>query len=79
MRPRFQYGPFRADAGKINVVIHFEKEFSRLTHRQQKEKLAEYFLISLKTIAEKQKKKILNYDFNLMISDFTEIMKKWMN
>ena len=30
-------------------------------------------------IAEKQKKKTPNYDFNLMISDFTEIMKKWMN
>ena len=61
------------------VVIHFEKEFSRLTHRQQKEKLAEYFLIALKTIAEKQRKKTPNYDFNLMISDFTEIMKTWMN
>ena len=79
MRPRCQDGSFKADTGKIEVVIHFEKEFSLLTHHQQKEKLAEYFLIALKTIAEKQKKKTPNYDFNLMISDFTEIAKKWMN
>ena len=79
LRPRFQYGPFKADTGKIEVVIHFEKEFSLLTHHQQKEKLAEYFLLALKTISEKQKKKTPNYDFNLMISDFTEIMKTWMN
>ena len=77
-RPRFQYGSFKADTGKIEVVIHLEKEFSLLTHHQQ-EKLAECFFIALKTIAEKQKKKTPNYDFNLMISDFTEIMKTWMN
>lgn len=77
LRPRFQYGPFRADTGKVEVVIHFEKEFSRLIHRQQKEKPAEYFLIALITIAEKQKKKIPDYDFNLMIADFTGIINKW--
>ena len=74
LRPRFQYGSFKADTGTIEVVIHLEKEFSLLTHHQQKEKLAEYFLIVLKTISEKQKKKTPNYDFNLMISDFTEII-----
>nr|WP_253709795.1 hypothetical protein [Treponema sp. OMZ 799] len=77
LRPRFQYGPFKTDTGKINADIHFEKEFGQLTHQQQKEKLAEYFLVALKTIAEKQKKKIPGYDFNLMIADFTEIINKW--
>ena len=41
LRPRFQYGSFKADTGTIEVVIHLEKEFSLLTHHQQKEKLAE--------------------------------------
>lgn len=43
LRPRFQYGPFKADTGKIEVVIHLEKEFSLLTHHQQKENCQSIF------------------------------------
>lgn len=79
LRNRFVYGPFRADTGKINVDIHFEKAFSELSYQEQKEKFSEYVLISLNAIANKLKKKKLNYNFDLMIEDFSKLINKWKN
>lgn len=77
LRNRFEYGPFRTDTGKIRANIHFEKEFSELSHQEQKEKFSDYTLIVLNTIIDRLKKKKLNYDFDLMLQDYTTILNKW--
>lgn len=79
LRNRFIYGPFRTDTGKVNININFEKAFSELSHQEQKEKFAEYSLIALNTIIEKLKKKKINYNFDLMLEDFTSILNEWKN
>ena len=78
LRNRFEYGPFRTDTGKIKTTIHFEKEFSELNHKEQKEQFSEYILIALKSITDKLKKKKLNYNFDLMLDDFELILTEWM-
>lgn len=77
LRNRFEYGPFRADTGKVKIVINFEKEFSELSHAEQKLKLSEYILTALDTVIVKLKKKKLNYDFDLMMKDFQDILSDW--
>ncbi|ENX58611.1 MULTISPECIES: hypothetical protein [Acinetobacter] len=77
LRNRFEYGPFRADTGKVQATIHFEKSFSELNHKEQKEKLSEYTLTALNTIIDKLKKKKLHYDFDLMLEDFIKILNEW--
>lgn len=78
LQNRFEFGPFRTDTGKIKAVINLEKEFSELSHSEQKKKLNEYILLALGHITNKLKKKI-KYDFNLMLSDFNVILTEWSN
>ena len=75
LRNRFEYAPFRKDTGKTGVQIYFEREFSELSHAEQKQKISEYFLTALKQIARKQSK--LKYDFKTMIDDFSKILDEW--
>jgi hypothetical protein len=77
LRNRFEYGPFRSDTGRINITIYLERAFSRLSHQEQKEKFSEYVLIGLNTLISKLKKKKVNYDFDLMLEDFSIIIEKW--
>lgn len=77
LRNRFEYGPFRADTGKVQVTIHFEKAFSELSQQEQKEKFSLYTLTVLDTIIDRLKKKNLNYNFDLMLEDFTKIINEW--
>lgn len=77
LRNRFEYGPFRMDTGKVKTVIHFEREFSELSHKKQKEKFSEYMLVALKSITGKLKKKKLDYNFDLMLEDFGSILTEW--
>lgn len=74
---RFQYGNFMKKTGMANIDIFLEKEFSDLNHNEQKAKLAEYFLIAIKTFAQKYQKK-LNYPFDVMIGDFELVLQKWV-
>lgn len=75
LRNRFEYAPFRKDTGKTGAQIYFEREFSELSHAEQKQKICEYFLTALKQIARKQSK--LKYDFKTMIDDFSKILDEW--
>lgn len=75
LRNRFEYAPFRKDTGKTGAQIYFEREFSELSHAEQKQKISEYFLTALKQIARKQSK--LKYDFKTMIDDFSKILDEW--
>lgn len=77
LRNRFVYGPFRTDTGKVNIDIHFEKTFSELSYHEQKEQFTEYALTALNTIADKLKKKKFDYNFDLMIEDFTKLINEW--
>lgn len=77
LRNRFVYGPFRTDTGKVNIDIHFEKAFSELSYQEQKEKFTEYASIALNTIVEKLKKNKLDYNFDLMLEDFTNLINEW--
>lgn len=76
LRNRFAFGPFRSDTGKTRVVIVFEKEFSNLSHSEQKQLIGAYLLHAVKKVADRLKKKI-DYDFGLMISDFKSIVDEW--
>jgi len=79
LRNRYEFGPFRKDTGRTKVTIHFEREFSELNHSEQKNKLCEYFLFALNKTVEKLKTKKLNYNFELMLTDFNEILSNWKN
>nr|WP_314891526.1 hypothetical protein [uncultured Campylobacter sp.] len=75
LRNRFEYSPFRKDAGKTGALIHFEREFSELAPMEQKRKMGEYLLTALRQIAQKQSK--IEYDFAAMIEDFGKILGEW--
>ena len=88
LRNRFEFGPFRADTGKIRIGLNLEKEFSELSHSEQRLKLSEYILFALNPtkcssvciedhVTDKLKKKKLDYDFDLMLEDFNSILTEW--
>lgn len=77
LRPRYSHGPFRTDTGRVNVSIMFEREFSGLSHREQKAVMSEYFLTAATTIATRVKKRLPAYDSTLMLSDFRTILNTW--
>ena len=77
LRNRFEFGPFRADTGKIRIGLNLEKEFSELSHSEQRLKLSEYILFALNHVTDKLKKKKLDYDFDLMLEDFNSILTEW--
>lgn len=77
LRNRFEYGRLMSKTGILKANIHFEKEFSELTQKEQKEKFTEYALMILNEIIKRLKKKKLNYDFDLMLKDFEEIIGEW--
>lgn len=76
LRNRFTYGPFRPATGFMRIVIVFEREFSELSHRRQKQVLSDYFLHAVRQCAKRLEKKI-DYNFELMISDFSAILSQW--
>lgn len=77
LRNRFEFGPFRADTGIIRIGLNLEKEFSELSHADQKLKLSEYFLLALNRVIDRLKKKKLDYNFELVLEDFISILTKW--
>lgn len=77
MRPRYQIGPLRNDTGLIFVTIVFEKDFSYMPAKKQKQTMSEYFLTAVRRIAQRKKK--LAYDFPLLIADFERILNWWTN
>lgn len=76
LRNRFSFGPFRSDSGTIRVGIVLEKEFSDMTRQKQKETLSAYFLHAVGRCAERLSRKV-NYDFGLMKTDFSAILREW--
>ncbi|MCQ4875791.1 hypothetical protein [Butyricimonas paravirosa] len=76
LRNRFSYGPFKPDTGMTRVEIVFEKEFSKLPQQRQKQLLCEYFIHAIQQVASRLNRKI-DYNFPLMITDFTSILKAW--
>ncbi|WP_294628885.1 hypothetical protein [uncultured Bacteroides sp.] len=78
LRNRLELGPFRADTGRVRAVITLEKEFSELSHSEQKKKLGEYILSALCRMADRLKKKV-DYDFERMLADFKAILAEWEN
>ncbi len=76
LRNRFTYGPFRVNTGTTRIVIVLEREFSQLPQSRQKEVLSEYFLHAIGQCAKRLSKRI-DYNFDLMISDFAAILSRW--
>lgn len=77
LRNRYDFGPFRSDTGKVTTTIHFDKEFSELSHEEQRIKISEYFITALTKIGERIRKRKPSYDFDLLLNDFQEIITKW--
>ncbi len=77
LRPRYQIGPLRNDTGLIYVTIVFEKDFSYMPEKGQKETMSEYFLTAVRRIAQRKKK--LAYNFPLLIADFERVLNWWIN
>jgi hypothetical protein len=75
LRNRYEYGGFRN--GVFKVEIHFEKELGEMEHHAQKQKIAFHLEEALNVVIEKLKKKKLVYDFDLMRSDFLNIVNEW--
>lgn len=78
LRYRYNIGPFRKSTGSVNATVVFEKEFSELSHHEQKERMMEYFLTVADRLALRQKNK-LDYDFGLMRTDMERILINWVN
>lgn len=76
LRNRFTYSPFRADTGTARIGIVLEKEFSGQPPRRQKEVLSGYFIHAVGQCAKRLSKRI-DYDFGLMTTDLTAILKEW--
>lgn len=76
LRNRFTFGPFRADTGTSRIVIVFEKEFSEMPVDRQKKLICEYFLRAVGQFAKRIGKRV-EYDFDLMIADFSDILCRW--
>ena len=77
LRPRFQIGPLSKRTGMLYVTIVFEKAFSMLPQREQKQQMSEYFLSAVARIAKRQRK--LAYDFPLLLADFRRVLEWWTN
>lgn len=76
LRNRFTYGPFRSDTGTARVAIVFEKEFSQLPMKEQKQLFCEYLIQAVERVAKRLERKI-DYDLPLMIRDFKSILDDW--
>ena len=77
LRPRYQIGPLSKRTGLIFATIVFEKSFSLLSEKEQKQIMSEYFLTVVDRIAQRKKK--LNYDFSRLMSDFKQTLDWWVN
>ena len=76
LRNRFTYGPFKSDTGMMRVGVVFEKEFSELPALRQKQVLGEYLIHAACQCAKRLSKRV-DYDFELMVSDFSSIVQEW--
>lgn len=76
LRNRFTYGPFRYDTGTVRIGIVLEKEFSEMSTQKQKQILSEYLLHAVGQCAKRLCKKT-DYDFGLMITDFSTVLSEW--
>ncbi|MDE6121090.1 MAG: hypothetical protein K2F63_04815 [Muribaculaceae bacterium] len=76
LRNRFSFGPFRSDSGSMRVGIVLEKEFSQQSHQKQRELLCAYFVRAIEECARRLNKRV-DYNFELMMSDFMSILNKW--
>ena len=77
LRPRYQIGPLSKRTGLIFATVVFEKAFSFLLEKEQKRVMSEYFLTVVQRIAQRKKK--LNYKFDLLILDFKNVLDWWVN
>ncbi|MDE6286321.1 MAG: hypothetical protein K2L99_04940 [Muribaculaceae bacterium] len=77
LRPRYQIGPLNSRTGLIYVTIVFEKAFSFLPEREQKQVMSGYFLTAVERIARRKKK--LDYDFPRLICDFKRVLDWWID
>lgn len=77
LRNRFEIGNFKSTTGSMDIRIHFEKEFSQLSLAEQKTTFSKHLTMALTMAIEKLNKKKLNYNFELMFSDFQKILVKW--
>lgn len=75
---RYEIGPYRTATGKVNASICFEREFSEMPSKKQKEVLANHFIYVLEKIKERRQKKS-NYNFDLMLADFKGILEQWVS
>ncbi|MDE5987025.1 MAG: hypothetical protein K2H16_07095 [Prevotella sp.] len=76
LRNRFSYGPFRGDTGTTRIGIVFEKEFSDFPPHRQKQVLSEYLVHAVRQCAKRLYRKV-DYDFELMVEDFSVILQEW--
>ncbi len=76
LRNRFTYGQFRQATGTMRVGIVLEKEFSDLAPQKQRQLLSEYLLHAAGQCARRMGRRI-DYDFGLMIDDFSDILTEW--
>ena len=59
----------------IYATIVFEKSFSFLSEKEQKQRMSKYFLTVVDRIAHRKKE--LNYDFKRLITDFKNVLDWW--
>ncbi len=60
----------------MRVGVVFEKEFSELPALRQKQVLGEYLIHAACQCAKRLSKRA-DYDFELMVSDFSSIVQEW--
>lgn len=78
LRPRYQIGPLRKDTGIVYATIVFEKAFSFMPEKKQKEIMSRYFLTTVNRIA-RRKKAAPDYDFEQLLADFERVLNWWIN
>ncbi|WBX67939.1 hypothetical protein PG910_07320 [Tenacibaculum dicentrarchi] len=59
------------------MYIYLEKEFSELSYLEQKEQISKYIIDILEKTITKLEKKKLDYNFDLMLTDFKKVITEW--
>ena len=77
LRKRYDFGNFSKAKGTMTVEICFTREFSEQSEKKQKLEFAEHVENAVDGAIVKLKKKKLDYDFNAMKNDLTNILQSW--
>ena len=78
LRKRYDFGNFSQVKGSMKVDIHFPKQFSEQSIKDQKQEYARHLTEAVEGTISRLKAKKLGYDFERMCRDFQIVLRAWL-